>query len=174
MNFKEYLTEAAEGKNVHLEHLEDGVLNDGVIGARSAINFLRSLRDMLAGHSDTKVFTTTKWDGAPAIICGINPENGKFFVGTKGVFAKNAKLNYTDEDIDKNHPGEGLNAKLKIALAYLPKLGIDGVLQGDMMFTKDDLKSQTIDGESYITFQPNTIVYAVPKDTKLAQSMMSA
>ena len=174
ISYKKYITESKEGKNVHLEHIEDDVLNQGVVGTRSAINFLRSLRDMLAGHSDTKVFTTTKWDGAPAIICGINPENGKFFVGTKGVFAKNAKLNYTEEDIDKNHPGEGLNAKLKIALAYLPKLGIDGVLQGDMMFTKDDLNTQTIDGESYITFQPNTIVYAVPKDTKLAQSMMSA
>lgn len=174
MNFKDYITEAVEGKNVHLEHIEDDVLNYGVSGARSAINFLRSLRDMLAGHSETKVYTTTKWDGAPAIICGINPENGKFFVGTKSVFAKNAKLNYTDEDIDNNHPGEGLNDKLKIALRYLPKLGIDGILQGDMMFTNADLKTQTIDGESYLTFQPNTIVYAVPEDSKLAKSISSA
>ena len=174
MNFKEFLTESTEGKNVHLEHLEDGVLNFGVKGARDAINFLRSLRDMLAGHSETKVFTTTKWDGAPAIICGINPENNKFFVGTKGVFAKTPKLNYTEDDIDANHPGEGLNEKLKIALRYLRKLGIEGVLQGDMMFTKADLKTQTIDGESYITFQPNTIVYAVPEDSKLAKNISSA
>ena len=174
MNFKDYITESVEGKNVHLEHLEDDVLNHGVTGARNAINFLRSLRDMLAGHSDTKVFTTTKWDGAPAIICGINPENGKFFVGTKSVFAKNAKLNYTEEDIDNNHPGEGLNDKLKIALRYLPKLGIDGVLQGDMMFTKADLQNQTIDGEDFITFQPNTIVYAIPAGTKLAKSVQMA
>ena len=105
MEFKQFLTEATkEGKNVHLEHIEDEVLNGGTAGARSAINFLQSLRDMLAGHAKTKVNITTKWDGAPAIFCGINPENGKFFVGTKGVFAKNAKLNYTDEDIDKNHP----------------------------------------------------------------------
>ena len=129
---------------------------------------------MLAGHSDTKVFTTTKWDGAPAIICGINPENGKFFVGTKSVFAKNAKLNYTDDDIDNNHPGEGLNDKLKIALRYLPKLGIDGILQGDMMFTKADIQSQTIDDEDYVTFQPNTIVYAVPSDTKLAKNIQTS
>ena len=174
MNFKNYITESTSGKNVHLEHIEDDVLNYGVSGARDAINFLRSLRDMLAGHSDTKVYTTTKWDGAPAIICGINPENGKFFVGTKSVFAMNAKLNYTDGDIDNNHPGEGLNDKLKIALRYLRKLGIDGVLQGDMMFTNADLKTQAIDGESYITFQPNTIVYAVPEDSKLAKSISSA
>ena len=174
MKFTEYLTESKENKNVHLEHLEDEVLNRGVAGARDAINFLRSLRDMLAGHTDTKVNLTTKWDGAPAVFCGINPENNKFFVGTKGVFAKNAKLNYTDKDIDDNHPAEGLNKKLKVALRYLPKLGIKGVLQGDMMFTKGDLKNETIDGADYITFQPNTIVYAVPSDSKLAQMMLSA
>ena len=174
MKFTEYLTESKENKNVHLEHIEDEVLNRGVAGARDAINFLRSLRDMLAGHSDSKVNVTTKWDGAPAIFCGINPENGKFFVGTKGVFNKNAKLNYTDADIDTNHPSEGLNKKLKVALRYLPKLGIKGVLQGDMMFTKGDLKDDTIDGDNYVTFQPNTIVYAVPVDSKLSQMMRAA
>ncbi len=136
MNFTDFLTEGKEGKNVHLEHIEDEVLNYGVAGARSAINFLQSLRDMLAGSSASKVNITTKWDGAPAIFAGINPENDKFFVGTKGVFNVNPKLNYTDEDIDRNHPGEGLNQKLKVALRYLPKLGIKGVLQGDMMFRK--------------------------------------
>ena len=156
------------------EHLEDEVLNNGINGARDAINFLQSLRDMLAGHSTSKVSVTTKWDGAPAVFCGTNPDNGKFFVGTKGVFNANPKLNYTDADIDANHASEGLNAKLKVALRYLPKLGIKGILQGDMMFSKGDIKSQTIDGEKYITFQPNTIVYAVPADSKLAQTMLAA
>lgn len=175
MQFKEFLTEATkEGKNVHLEHIEDEILNRGVNGARDAINFLRSLRDMLAGNSESKVNLTTKWDGAPAIFCGTNPENGKFFVGTKSVFNANAKLNYTDEDIDNNHPAEGLNKKLKSALRYLPKLGIKGILQGDMMFTKGDIQRQVIDGVSYITFQPNTIVYAVPADSKLAKAMTDA
>jgi len=174
MKFIEYLKESKEGKNVHLEHIEDEVLNGGVAGARSAINFLQSLRNMLAGHAESKVNITTKWDGAPAIFCGVNPENGKFFVGTKSIFNKNAKLNYTNNDIDENHPAEGLNNKLKYALEHLSKLGIKGVLQGDMMFTKGDLKKETIDGESYITFQPNTIVYAVPTSSKLAQTMMAA
>ena len=174
MKFTEYLEESKENKNVHLEHIEDEVLNRGVNGTRDAIDFLRSLRDMLAGHSESKVNLTTKWDGAPAVFCGINPDNGKFFVGTKGVFNANPKLNYTDADIDANHPSEGLNAKLKVALRYLPKLGIKGVLQGDMMFTKGDLKPHIIDGVEYITFQPNTIVYAVPTDSKLAQIMMAA
>ena len=174
MKFMEYLKESKEGKNVHLEHLEDDVLNNGSSGAINALNFLRSLRNMLAGHTGTKINVTTKWDGAPAIFAGTNPENGKFFVGTKSVFAKNAKLNYTDEDIDANHPGEGLNEKLKLALAFLPKLGIKGVLQGDMMFSKGDIEHETIDGEDYIIFQPNTIVYAVPAKSKLAQTMLAA
>jgi hypothetical protein len=174
MNFKEYLKESMEGKNLHLEHLEDNVLNRGVSGAREAIDFLRSLRNMLAGQTGSKMNVTTKWDGAPAIFVGTNPENGQFFVGTKSVFAKNAKLNYTDKDIDENHAGEGLNQKLKLALAFLPKLGIKGILQGDMMFSKSDIKKETIDGEEYITFQPNTIVYAVPVKSKLAQTMLAA
>jgi hypothetical protein len=174
MNFTQFLTEAKEGKNLHLEHIEDEVLNRGVSGARDAINFLQSLRDMLAGHSQSKVNVTTKWDGAPAVFCGINPENGKFFVGTKGVFNANPKLNYTDADIDANHTSEGLNSKLKVALRYLPKLGIKGVLQGDMMFAKGDIDKKVIDGQSYITFQPNTIVYAVPSDAKLARMMLDA
>jgi len=174
MNFTQFLTEAKEGKNLHLEHIEDEVLNRGVVGAREAINFLQSLRDMLAGHAQSRVNVTTKWDGAPAVFCGINPENGKFFVGTKGVFNATPKLNYTEADIDANHPSEGLNAKLKVALRYLPKLGIKGVLQGDMMFAKGDIDKQVIDGVSYITFQPNTIVYAVPADSKLARMMLDA
>jgi hypothetical protein len=175
LNYQDYITESKEGKNLHLEHLEDEVLNGGVSGTRGAISFLQSLRDMLAGHATGRtVNLTTKWDGAPAIFAGINPENGKFFVGTKGVFAKNAKLNYTSADIDASYPASGLNAKLKVALRYLPELGINGVMQGDMMFTSQDLKTETIEGKSYITFQPNTIVYAVPNDSKLAQSIKSA
>ena len=175
MKFSEFITEAKkEGANLHLEHIEDEVLNRGVAGTRDAINFLQSLRDMLAGHSSSKVNVTTKWDGAPAVFCGTNPDNGKFFVGTKGVFNANPKLNYTDDDIDMNHSSSGLNAKLKVALRYLPKLGIKGVLQGDMMFSKGDINTQTIDGEEYITFQPNTIVYAVPSNSKLAKAMTSA
>lgn len=129
---------------------------------------------MLAGHSQSKTNVTTKWDGAPAIICGINPDNGKFFVGTKSVFNKEGKLNYTNDDIDTNHTNPGLNEKLKIALAYLPKLDIRNILQGDLMFTKADIKGETIDGQDYITFRPNTILYAVPSDSTLAKKMLDA
>ena len=172
-SFKQFLNEE---KNLHLEHIEDEVLNNGVDGTRQAINFLRGLRDMLAGSSKSgkQVRITVKWDGAPAIFAGTNPENKKFFVGTKGVFAKNAKLNYTPEDIDNNHPAEGLNRKLKIALEELPKLNIKGVIQGDMMYTSEDLKDETIDGEEFLTFKPNTIVYAIPKNSDLAKEISSS
>ena len=159
LTFTGFLTEA---KNLHLEHLEDEVLNNGVIGTREAINFLQSLRDMLAGNAKSSVNVTVKWDGAPAVFSGINPENDQFFVGTKGVFNKNAKLNYTHEDIDRNHPNPGLNSKLKVALTELSKLGIKEVLQGDMLYTQDDLETKSIEGNQYVVFQPNTIVYAVP------------
>ena len=161
-SFTGFLTEA---KNLHLEHLEDEVLNNGVEGTRGAINFLQSLRDMLAGNVKSSVNVTVKWDGAPAIFAGIHPENGQFFVGTKGVFNKNAKINYSHEDIDGNHPSSGLNNKLKVALTELSKLGIKDVLQGDMLFTQEDLEKKTIEGKQYIIFQPNTIVYAVPMES---------
>jgi len=169
--FDGFLTEE---KNLHLEHLEDEVLNSGIVGTRGAINFLQSLRDMLAGNAKSSVNVTVKWDGAPAIFAGINPENGQFFVGTKGVFNKNAKINYSHDDIDRNHPSSGLNQKLKVALTELSKLGIKEVIQGDMMFTQDDLKKETIDGKQYITFQPNTIVYAIPVENagKILSSSM--
>ena len=172
-SFKQYLNEE---KNLHLEHIEDEVLNNGVDGTRQAINFLRGLRDMLAGStkSGKQVRITVKWDGAPAIFAGTNPENNKFFVGTKGVFAKNAKLNYTPEDIDRNHPAEGLNRKLKIVLKYLPELNIQGVIQGDMMYTQEDLQDENIDGDDYLIFKPNTIVYAIPKNSDLANQISAS
>ena len=168
--FASFLTEQ---KNLHMEHLEDEVLNGGVAGTRGAINFLQGLRDMLAGHGSSSVNVTVKWDGAPAVFAGINPENDQFFVGTKGVFAKNAKINYSHEDINKNHKA-GLAKKLHTALDELSKVGIKGVLQGDMMYSSDDLKKEEIDGVSYITFQPNTIVYAVPVKSQLAAKIMSS
>jgi len=167
------LGEAKTGKNLHLEHIEDEVLNGGVDGTRGSINFIQSLRDMLAGSSMKNTYITTKWDGAPAVFCGINPDNGKFFVGSKSIFNKTPKINYTPQDIDNNHP-PGLGSKLKVALEHLPKLGIKGVLQGDMMFAKEDLAIKTIEGERYVTFHPNTIVYAVPLGSDLGKEILNS
>tara|TARA_Y100000817_G_scaffold115402_1_gene90449 strand:- start:2491 stop:3735 length:1245 start_codon:yes stop_codon:yes gene_type:complete len=170
--FLEILNEDKGGKNLHLEHLEDEILNYGVDGGRAAINFLRSLRDMLAGSSRSSVNMTVKWDGAPAIFAGIDPEDGKFFVAKKSVFNVDPKLYKSNEEIDADLSGT-LNDKFKVALQELSKLGIKGVLQGDLMFT-DDVETSKIDGKSYYTFQPNTIVYAVPMDSDLGKTINRA
>ena len=170
LSFKQYLSEE---KNVHMEHLEDSILNLGVNGTRDAINFLRSLRDMLAGTAKSRVNVTVKWDGAPAIFAGIDPTDKKFFVAKKGIFNKNPKVYKTNADIDADTSGD-LNTKLKLALAELPKLGIKGVVQGDFLYAKEDLKVVDIEGEPHITFHPNTIVYAVPKNSELGKEILGS
>ena len=127
---------------------------------------------MLAGASRSSVNMTVKWDGAPAIFAGIDPEDGKFFVAKKSVFNVNPKLYKTDAEIDTDLSG-ALVGKFKVALSELSKLGIKDVLQGDLMFT-DDVETTKIEGESYYTFQPNTIVYAVPLDSKLGKIIRRA
>ena len=169
LRFTEVITESKAGKNLHLEHIEDEIINHGVDGGRAAINFLRSLRDMLAGSARSSVNMTVKWDGAPAIFAGIDPSDGKFFVAKKSVFNVNPKLYKTNAEIDADLSG-ALNSKFKIALAEFPKLGIKNVLQGDLMYT-DDIEEKTIEGTKYLTFQPNTIVYAVPVDSELGRVM---
>jgi hypothetical protein len=145
-----------------MTHIEDMVIDGGVKGARSAIFALRDLRDMLAGHDNSTKQVTVKWDGAPAVFAGIDPSDGKFFVAKKGIFNKNPKVYKSVADVKADTKGD-LSDKLTIAFQELSKLGIkSGVYQGDIMFTKKDLKKATIDGVKYVTFHPNTIVYAVP------------
>jgi len=169
-SFKGFQT---QDKNTHLEHLEDDIINRGSVGGENAINFLKSVRDMLAGKgSATNI--TVKWDGAPAIICGINPENGKFFVGTKSVFNKTPLINYTERDIKVNHANNAnVVSKLIICLRYLKGLNIKGILQGDLLFT-DDVKSVAIEGEKMLSFTPNTITYAVPVDSDIGRRIAKA
>ena len=170
----EFLTEAA-GKNLHLEHLEDEILNFGIAGGRSSINFLQALRDMFAGRSGSSLNVTVKWDGAPAVIAGPHPETGKFFVATKSLFRKrkaDTAAYYTNADINRDKSGQ-LASKLQVALAEFSKLGMTEILQGDLMFT-DDVSSMDIDGESYYTFTPNTIMYAVAKNSQLGNQIKAA
>ena len=169
--FKSFL---AEAKNTHLEHAEDLVFNEGVNGARNAINYLRSLRDMLAGNSQQSKVVSVKWDGAPAVFAGIDPTDGKFFIAKKGIFNKNPKVYKTPQEVDEDTSGD-LAYKLKIALEEFSKLGLkSGVIQGDIMFTHDTVKISTINDEKYVTFHPNTIVYAVPVKDPLAKRIAQA
>ena len=166
-SFNQYLKEE---KNTHMTHIEDRVIYGGVKGARDAILALRSLRDMLAGNAKKSVDVTVKWDGAPAVFAGIDPRDGKFFVAKKGVFNATPKVYKNYDDIEADTSGD-LTDKLKAAFDALKDAGIKDVIQGDIMFTKADLKKETIGGEEYVTFHPNTIVYAVPAKSELAKKI---
>jgi hypothetical protein len=174
--FFDPINEAKEGKNTHLEHLEDEIINKGHNGINQVVTTLQGLSDMLAGHADHKYKVSTKWDGAPAIICGIDPTDRKFFVGTKSVFAKEPKLVKSKKDVTTYYGDKPeLAQKMLTALTYLSRLGINTVLQGDMLFSgPNDLKEATIDGEAYLTFRPNTITYAVPAGSELAAKIRSS
>lgn len=166
--FSTYITEQ---KNTHMTHIEDKVIYGGVNGTRQAIMALRSLRDMLQGEHEGNV--SVKWDGAPAIFAGTDPNDGQFFVAKKGIFNKNPKVYKTAADVDADTSGD-LADKLKMALKYLPDLGIKGVVQGDFLYGPGDLKTEKIKGETYVTFHPNTIVYAVPADSNAAKDIRAS
>ena len=161
-------------KNTHLEHLEDSILLDGEQGANDAFMFLDELARVFSGVQKNNFKITTKWDGAPAVFCGIHPDTKKFFVGSKSVFNVNAKINYTAEDIDANHGSSpGLAAKLKDCLKYLPELGIQGMAQGDLLFT-DDKERKKINGTNCLIYQPNTITYCIPEEDALYEKASKA
>ena len=173
LTFKEFLLEDKGGKNLHLEHIEDEILNYGITGGRASINFLQSLRDMLAGSTNSSTNVTVKWDGAPAVFAGTDPSDRQFFVAKKGIFNKDPKVYKSEADVRADTSGD-LAEKLVTAFNELKDLGIKDVIQGDIMFTKGDLNAETIDSEKMITFQPNTIVYAVPAKSDLAKQITKA
>ena len=168
INFSDYITEQ---KNTHMTHIEDKVLYGGVKGTRQAILALRSLRDMLKGEHQGSV--SVKWDGAPAVFAGTDPRDSRFFVAKKGIFNKNPKIYKTNNDIDNDTSGD-LNTKLKDALKYLPSLGIKSVIQGDFLYSKSDLSIKKIKGQKYVTFHPNTIVYAIPDGSQAAKEIKAS
>ena len=164
----------AGGKNTHMEHVEEEVLNRGKEGAEYALNQMMLFADMLKGRSNKKLRVSVKWDGAPAIIAGIDPESGKFFVGTKGVFAKTPKLGTSHEEIDRFYGESGALPKLHLAFDHLSKVGMTGVLQGDFMFDTESLHEEEIGGEQMYTFKPNTITYAVPVNSDIGKKIGKA
>ena len=159
--------------NLHLEHIEDEIFNTGVDGARQSILFLLSLSKMLSSGSKGVKNVTVKWDGAPAVFVGEHPETGEFIVAKKGLFAKKQEFYRTHKEIDEKLSGD-LADKFHMCLDNFKGLDIKGILQGDLMFTKGDLENKKINGESYVTFQPNTIMYAIPSTSKLASTMRKA
>lgn len=164
LNFKNYLTESLDVEQLkHLEHAEDHIIHGGHEGVMHAHDTLADVADFLSGKK-SKTRITQKFDGAPSIVFGINPDNGRFFVSTKSAFNKTPKLAYNDKDIEEmfGH-APGLEKKLKIAIKELkkvmPKEG--GVYQGDVMYSKDDIAEE--DGK--LKFTPNTITYGAKADS---------
>ena len=160
-----------EFKRTHLEHIEDIVITDGYEGSKAVVEYFRGLLLTLKGSSSEAMSVSVKWDGAPAVVCGNNPDNGRFFVGTKSVFAKNAKVNYTKKDIATNHGTDELGQKLLKCLVHLKKLNIQGVVQGDLLYTDDDITRKNIGGKPHLTFTPNTITYAIPEGSDLSKQI---
>ena len=176
MKINQIITETVDGKNLHLEHLDDEIWNRGYNGAAEAIDYIEGATNLLQGSSDQRYFATKKWDGSPALFVGTDPETGQFVMGDKGIFSKTKENKiFKADDIDRVKPdkvkqGEkvdysGLRGKLKIAYNYLKDLNYgDRILQGDLLWTKGDGTSgfNSIDGQQYFTFTPNTLTYAVP------------
>ncbi|MBT9159051.1 MAG: hypothetical protein DDT26_00300 [Dehalococcoidia bacterium] len=166
-SYSEYLIEA----KTHLEHAEEFILNSGKAGLALAVKQMRGTIKQLSGHSKSAVNITVKYDGAPAIFFGIDPADGKYFVGTKTIFNKEPVLIKSPSDAPAGELGE----KLSAAIEHFPKLGLKrGMILGDLMFTASSLKTATIESKAYLTFKPNTILYAVPAETPLAATMKAA
>ena len=160
-----------EFKRTHLEHIEDIIITDGFEGGKAVVEYFRGLLLTLKGTSSEAIQVSVKWDGAPAVVCGTNPDNGRFFVGTKSVFAQSPKINYTKRDIANNHGTDDLGQKLLKCLVHLKKLNMQGVYQGDLLFTDEDITRKNIDGKPHITFTPNTITYAVPEQSTIGKKI---
>jgi hypothetical protein len=172
---KYFVLEQQEGIIKHLTHLEEYILTQQKEGLDVAVNFIKALTDAFNGNTDSGVFTTVKYDGAPAIFCGYNPENNKFFVATKSVGAKTPKVCYTVQDVQQNY-GEkpGLAEKMRLGLLYLPGVIKSNIYQGDFMFDKATLQQIEFQGEKLITFKPNTITYAVEANSELGKKIQTA
>jgi len=172
--YREFIDESA-GKNKHITHLEDVVVDDGASGAHFALGTLKAFGRMLDGGTVSRQLNVSvKWDGAPAIVFGPDPEDGRFFVATKhGAFGKSPRLAKTHAEVNAFY-SSGPTQPLHVALDELALLHSPVVLQGDLLFAPGRTKLQDIGGDSYVTFQPNTILYAVNVESKLGQQVQSA
>lgn len=159
----------------HLTHIEDLVITHYASGAQQAVSMLDGLASFFEGHADAPVNLTVKIDGAPAIVVGTDPTDGRFFIGTKGAFAKTPRIAKSVKDIQTLYAGkEGLIDTMTVAFNALKGMTFPNILQGDVLFTPALKSRRTINGESYITFKPNTIIYGVPANSEFGKKVASA
>ena len=175
LTYKKYfpLYESA-GPNKHLTHLEELILTDQKDGAVRAINYLAALTEILDSRTPRSVNATVKYDGAPAVILGSDP-NGKFFIGSKSVLNKIPKINYSVDDIKRNHAeAPGLVDKLVQTFVHFKNLRFNSAYQGDFLFDNEIKEINDVDGVQHVLFKPNTIVYAVPVDSEEGQKILNS
>lgn len=171
-SFSQYLTEAVnEDKLTHLQHVNRLHITGGHEGVARAVNSLENTAGMLLGNQVPGHTLKTKVDGAPSVVVGYHPKTGQPMVGTKAMFNKEPKINFSHEDIEANHGhSRGLADKLHDLLDHAPKilpdrksLGgrfPDQVWQGDFVHSgKKDLDTSS----EHIKAQPNTVEYAWDK-----------
>lgn len=174
-SFSNIANKVFDQKNIHSTHLEDLLITNRYDGFTTIKQVLYDFSNHLTSDSnDIDYGVTVKIDGAPAMVFGTDPSNGKFFVGTKSVFNKNTPIiNYSIEDIKKNHEGS-LSIKLINAYNQLKDITpVNRVYQGDFLFSIGDVSMKTICDIRYSTFHPNTIMYAVEHATLLGQAIHS-
>ena len=185
ITFKQYnklfleFFEEIEGAVKHIDHLEENIINKGRDGVIEALEYIDKAIEYFVSETDYQI--STKFDGSPAIVAGKDPQ-GKFFVASKSAFAKNPKINYTEDDIDANHSNSpGLAEKLKLALQYIPSLNLKGIYQMDYMFDNQIKQTETpntIDGirntNTFISFKPNTIKYAVSPESPFGREIQNS
>ena len=161
LTFTEYLIESLDvDKLKHLEHLEDHIIHGGDEGVAHAADNLDDMHNFLQGKR-VKSKVTTKYDGSPSIVFGINPENNKNSVGNN----YNITINYNKDDIKANHGhSPGLQKTLELALEHLPKImpKDGGVYQGDFMYDRENGVTST---DTHHKFTPNTITYSAKKNS---------
>ena len=169
------LQEAKNGKDFHIEHLEDLIFSEGFNGAKRAFTYIENLRRMFATGQGKIGKVKARWDGSTTIICGIDPEDGNFFVGTEQALQTKEAACKSKADIYKFYGYDDIVTKqLKAALKYLPSLGIGNVVAGNLLFTDDTILISNTEGKQTYTFTPNNTTYAVIVDSELGNRISQA
>lgn len=165
-------------EDTHSLHMEDSILKGKAYISRM-LGFYNQVFDTLTGSIDKeKPGITVKIDGAPAITMYTKfPGLKGPGVSTKSIFNATPKVYTTDEEIEADDRSPELKAKLKAALklAKAKIIPAGEIWQGDLLFTKGDIKNYTDDnGQKYIYFKPNTLVYALPVGSDGAKKALAS
>ena len=166
-----YAQELIMSKNLHLEHIEDLMLMFGTDGIKESFDYIDDLVRTFSANPSGNRNISTKWDGAPAIFCGPDPYDGRFFVAKKGIFNKKPKLYKSITEIDEDKLAEGLKTTFKSVFTYMKPIYDSGklkdVVQGDFLFESGGRTLKRVHGEDCVLFKPQLIVYCIPKHDEL-------